>query len=45
MDEVRRKKLESLRKLGICPYERYFKKSSNIKDLADNFQEKKGDYL
>ncbi len=34
-------KLEAIRKSGICAYARNFRKSSNIKDLADNFQENK----
>ena len=41
MDEVRLKKLEAIHKGGICAYARNFKKSSNIKDLVDGFQEKK----
>lgn len=38
MEEVRLKKLEAIRKAGVCPYARNFKKSSYIKDLVDNFQ-------
>ena len=41
MDEIRRKKLEAIRKAGICPYVRKFAKSSDIKELVDNFQEAK----
>ena len=41
MDEIRLKKLEAIRKSGVCPYARHFEKSSHIKDLADNFQEGK----
>jgi len=39
MEEIRRKKLEAMRKAGFCPFARNFKKSSNIKDLVDNFHE------
>lgn len=41
MDEMRRKKLETIRKAGICPYLRKFTNSSDIKELVDNFQEGK----
>ncbi|TRZ52540.1 MAG: lysine--tRNA ligase [Dehalococcoidia bacterium] len=41
MDEIRRKKLEAIRKAGICPYLRKFTNSSDIKELVDNFQEGK----
>jgi len=39
MEEIRRKKLGTMRKAGFCPFARNFKKSSDIKDLVDNFQE------
>lgn len=39
MDEIRRKKLEAIRKAKICPYVRKFANSSDIKELVDNFQE------
>ena len=41
MEKIRQKKLEAIRKAGFCPFGRHFKKSSNIKDLADNFKEGK----
>jgi len=41
MDEVRLKKLETIRKKGFCPYARDFKKSSDIRDLVENFQDEK----
>ncbi len=39
MDEIRRKKIETMRKGGVCPYARNFKTSSAIRKLIDNFQE------
>ncbi|MBU3934213.1 MAG: lysine--tRNA ligase, partial [Candidatus Omnitrophica bacterium] len=41
MEEIRRKKLEAMRKAGFCPFARNFSKSSDIKELVDNFQEGK----
>jgi lysyl-tRNA synthetase class 2 len=41
MDEVRLKKLEAIGKQGVCAYARRFEKSSDIKELVDNFQEDK----
>ncbi|MBL7084897.1 MAG: lysine--tRNA ligase [Candidatus Omnitrophica bacterium] len=41
MDETRRKKLEAIRKSGVCAYPRIFRNSSDIKELLDNFQEQK----
>lgn len=39
MEEIRRKKLEAMRKAGCCPFARHFSKSSDIKELVDNFQQ------
>ncbi|UCB56816.1 MAG: lysine--tRNA ligase [Candidatus Omnitrophota bacterium] len=41
MDKIRLKKLEAIRRKGICAYGRSFNKSSGIKELVDNFQEGK----
>jgi lysyl-tRNA synthetase class 2 len=41
MDKIRLKKIEAMRKAGICPFARNFKKSCQIKELVDNFQEDK----
>jgi lysyl-tRNA synthetase class 2 len=41
MDRIRLKKIEVMRKAGICPFARNFKKSCQIKELVDNFQEQR----
>jgi lysyl-tRNA synthetase class 2 len=41
MEEIRRKKMETIRKKGISPYARDFKKLSDIKELVDNYAEGK----
>ena len=41
MDEIRKKKLEQIRKSGISAYPGRFEKSCGIKELLDNFQEGK----
>lgn len=39
MEKIRQKKLEAIRKAGLCPFTRHFRKPSYVKDLADNFKE------
>lgn len=41
MDEVRLKKLQSIRKAGIYPFPKHFREAVRIKSLVDGFQEGK----